>query len=215
WSRRYPDNDTGRIELRTDPILLQIEDKNYLIDSGIGVNKFTDKQRRNFGILEQSFVTESLHELGLRTKDIDGILMTHLHYDHANGLTMKQDDGSYSATYPGVPIFTSVVEWEEMRHPNVRSKNNYWKENWEPIVDQVHTFIDEIYINEYIKMVHTGGHSDGHSIIVFEDGNDCFIHMGDIMPTHGHQDSLWVMAFDDYPMTSIYQKEKWMEYGYE
>src|SRR5699024_41754 len=75
--------------------------------------------------------------------------------------------------------------------------------------------IDEIQINDYVKMIHTGGHSNGHSIIVFEDGDDCFIHMADIMPTHGHQNSLWVMAFDDYPMTSIYQKEKWMDYGYE
>src|SRR5690625_1113608 len=87
--------------------------------------------------------------------------------------------------------------------------------NWEQIVDQVEPFEGEIQITDELKMIHTGGHSDGHSILIFEDGEDCFIHMADIMATHGHQNVLWVMAYDDYPMTSIFAKEKWMEYGYE
>jgi len=39
--------------------------------------------------------------------------------------------------------------------------------------------------------------------------------MADIMATHGHQNKLWAMAYDDYPVTSVHQKEKWMNYGYE
>lgn len=215
WTRKYPVNEYNQIELRTDPILIQIEEYNYLIDSGAGVNKFTNKQIRNFGIKEQSSVTESLAKLGLTFADIDAILMTHLHYDHANGLTSKIAEETYESAFPNVPIYTSKVEWNEMRHPNIRSINTYWKMNWKPVVDQIHTFVDEIQINDYLKMVHTGGHSDGHSIIVFEDGEECFIHMADLMATHAHQNKLWVMAYDDYPMTSIYQKEKWMAYGYE
>ncbi len=215
WSRRYPPNELNQVELRTDPLLLQIDGKNYLIDTGVGNNKFTKKQIRNFGIKEESNLSASLREVGLTEKDIDAILMTHLHYDHANGLTKKLDDGTYAPTFPGVPIYTSAVEWEEMRNPNIRSRNTYWKMNWEAITDQVHTFDDEIQINDFIKMVHTGGHSDGHSIIIFEDGDDCFIHMADIMATHAHQNVLWVMAYDDYPMTSIKAKQRWMAYGYE
>ena len=87
--------------------------------------------------------------------------------------------------------------------------------NWEPIVDQVKTFKEELVIDDYVKMIHTGGHSDGHSIIVFEDGNDCFIHLAGLFPTHAHQNVLWVMAYDDYPMTSIFEKEKWFQIGFE
>mgnify|MGYP001309527937 FL=1 len=214
WSRRYPVNEKNQIELRTDPILLQLDGKNYLIDAGMGNGKLTEKQMRNFGVLEESSIEQSLAELGLTTADIDYILMTHMHFDHACGLT-KVDGDTYTSIFPNTPIITSAVEWDEMRNPNIRSRNTYWKMNWEPIQDQVETFEGEIQLTENLRMIHTGGHSDGHSILVFEDGEDCFIHMADIMATHGHQNVLWVMAYDDYPMDSIFAKEKWMKYGYE
>lgn len=214
WSRKYPVNDKNQIELRTDPILLQLDGKNYLIDTGMGNGKLTEKQMRNFGVQEESYIEDSLAELHLTVEDIDCILMTHLHFDHACGLTKKVGD-SYVSKFPDIPIITSRVEWEEMKNPNIRSQNTYWPMNWEAIEHQVKPFDEEIHITNELKMIHTGGHSDGHSILVFEDEGDCFIHMADIMATHGHQHKLWVMAYDDYPMTSIFAKENWMKFGYE
>lgn len=215
WSRKYPHNDeTNLIELRTDPILLQLDGKNFLIDTGMGNNKLTNKQIRNFGVLEESFINESLAELGLDVSNINKILMTHLHFDHASGLTKKVGN-TYESVFQDTPIYTSAIEWDEMRNPNIRSVNTYWKMNWESIQDQVQPFNKEIELAEGLKLIHTGGHSAGHSIIVFEDGEDCFIHMADIMPTHGHQNKLWALAYDDYPVTSVHQKEKWMAYGYK
>lgn len=214
WTRHYPHDENFRIELRSDPILLQLDGKNFLIDSGLGNNKLTEKQKHNFGVLEESFVEEQLKTLGLGVQDIDAILMTHMHYDHAGGLT-KEVEEEFISVFPKVPIYTSAVEWDEMRNPNIRSINTYWKMNWEPIQDQVQTFDDELIVTENLRMIHTSGHSDGHSIIIYEDGDDCFIHMADLMATHGHQHKLWVMAYDDYPIASVHAKEKWMAYGYE
>lgn len=214
WSRRYPVNEKNQIELRTDPILLQLDGKNYLIDTGMGNGKLSEKQLRNFGVLEESAIESSLEQLDLTIADIDCILMTHLHFDHACGLTKKEND-TYVPTFPGVPIIASDIEWEEMRKPNIRSVNTYWPMNWEAVEDLVQPFTGEIQITEELKMIHTGGHSDGHAIIVYDDGENCFIHMADIMATHGHQNHLWVMAYDDYPMTSVFAKEKWMAFGYE
>ena len=104
----------------------------------------------------------------------------------------------------------SAVEWNEVRHPNIRSKNTYWKENWESIQHQVTTFVDEIEVLPGINMIHTGGHSAGHSIIKLIQHDEVLIHMADIMPTHAHQNPLWVLAYDDYPMDSVYAKEKIM-----
>ena len=44
------------------------------------------------------------------------------------------------ASFSKCKIYVSETEWNEMRNPNIRSRNTYWKENWEPIVDQVVTF---------------------------------------------------------------------------
>src|SRR5699024_496080 len=214
WSKKYPQNEKNQVELRTDPILLQIDEKNFIIDAGIGNDKLTSKQLRNFGVMEESSIEHSLKELGLSITDIDGVLMTHLHFDHACGLTKKVDN-TYHSVFKDIPIYTSEIERYEMRNPNIRSVNTYWKMNWEPIQDQVKTFNKELELLDGLKMIHTGGHSDGHSIIIFEDGEETFIHMADIMPTHAHQNKLWALAYDDYPVTSVHQKEKWMEFGYQ
>lgn len=214
WSKRYPTNEKNQIELPTHPILVQFEGHNILIDSGLGDGKLTERQLRNLGVSEQSRVEEDLAELGLTPEDIDTVLMTHLHGDHAAGLTKWQGEELVS-TFPNAKIHVSAVEWNEMQHPNIRSRNTYWKENWEPIVEQVETFESEKTLFDAITLIHTGGHSDGHSVIKMTSGNETILHMADIMPTHAHQNPLWVLAFDDYPMDSIYAKEKLMKEALE
>ncbi|MFD1851086.1 YtnP family quorum-quenching lactonase [Oceanobacillus bengalensis] len=215
WGKKYPHNEKNQIELRTDPILLQVDGKNLLIESGIGKDKFTDKQIRNFGVREESFLEETLAELDLTVDDIDALLMTHLHFDHASGLTKKIAEEVYEPVFKNATIYTTAIEWNEMRNPNIRSVNTYWESNWQPVEEQVETFAEEIEIVKGLKMVYTGGHSDGHAIIIFEEADDCFIHMADLMPTHAHQNKLWALAYDDYPVTSVHEKESWMDYGYK
>lgn len=212
WSRKYGVNEQNLIELRTDPILVQIGGRNMLIDAGIGVDKMNDKQKRNYGVTAESQIELSLNELGLTTQDIDTLLMTHLHFDHACGLTKWQDDQLIPA-FESADIYTSAIEWNEMRHPNIRSRHTYWEQNWRPIAHRVKTFERELEVVPGVNMIHTGGHSAGHSIITIEQNGELLIHMADIMPTHAHRNVLWVLAFDDYPMTSIEQKQHWMDIG--
>lgn len=213
WSRKYPCNEKNQIELPTDPILIQMDGKNILVESGIGKGKLTEKQLRNYGVTKESEIEVSLENLGLNPEMIDYVLMTHLHFDHACGLT-KVVDGEYISTFPNAKIITSKIEWDEMRNPNIRSKNTYWKENWEAVESQVSTFEEKWNLGS-ITMYHTGGHSNGHSVLVIEDGGEIAVHMADLMATHAHQNILWVMAYDDYPMDSIAAKQKWLPFALE
>ncbi|MED3622781.1 YtnP family quorum-quenching lactonase [Neobacillus thermocopriae] len=213
WSKKYPANEKNQIELPTDPILVQTGNKNILIEAGLGKGKLSEKQLRNFGVTAESNIEGSLQELGLTTNDIDYVLMTHMHNDHAGGLT-KIVNGTFQTTFPNAKIVTSSIEWEEMRNPNIRSKATYFRENWEAVESQVTPF-EQSWSFGPIQMIHTGGHSNGHSIIIIEDGGEMAIHFGDLMGTHAHQNVLWVMAYDDYPMDSIRAKQKWLPYALE
>ncbi|WP_373471284.1 YtnP family quorum-quenching lactonase [Carnobacterium alterfunditum] len=214
WSRKYPVNDKNQIELPTDAILIQYQNKNYLIDAGVGQGKLSDKQKRNYGVAEETKMQESLAELGLSVEDIDAVLMTHLHFDHAGGLTHFENKKLVS-TFPNADIYVNKIEWDEMRSPNIRSKSTYWKENWEPIQDQFITYQGSLEVVPGIDMIHTGGHSEGHAVIKLTQAKETLLHMADIMPTHAHQNPLWVLAYDDYPMTSVFSKERWMKEAYE
>lgn len=81
WIRKYEVNNKNQIPLPTHPILVQTDDKNVIIDTGIGFGKLTDKERRNFGAEYESHINEDLEALDMTTKDIDYVLMTHMHFD--------------------------------------------------------------------------------------------------------------------------------------
>src|SRR5690625_4022189 len=147
------------MEIMTKHILMKINNKNILIDAGLGNDKFNEKQTRNFGIREESRIEESLEEIDLTINDIDIILMTHLHYDHANGLTKKIGD-NYRSIYKDIPIYVSQIEWDEMRNQNLTSASTYRDMNSQQFVEQVKTFTDECEILRQVKMYISGRYID-------------------------------------------------------
>lgn len=213
WSRYYPTNEQGLIHDLTDPILISYQGKHYLIDTSLGTEKLSDKLRRNLGVISENRVLESLDQLGLSPEDIDVVLMTHMHNDHAGGLT-RLVDGELVPTFPNAAIYINDIEWEEVRYPNPRTRATYLPENWQAIQDQVQTFGSELKLVDGIEMHHTGGHSRGHSIILLKQDGETLIHMADTLLTHAHFNPLWVAAVDDYPMDSIKAKEKWIKQAY-
>lgn len=219
WSKKYSANEQNLIEMRADPILIQTGEYNILIDSGMGIEKLNEKQKRIYGVTDPSKLLQSLARLGVDRRGIDYVLLTHMHFDHACGLTMREaqaeqvepQQDSWLPTFPNAKHIVSDVEWKEVQKPNIRSKHTYWRENWEAIAGLVQPFDKEIEVCSGIKMFHTGGHSAGHAIISIQSEGEQAIHMGDLLPTAAHQNPLWVPAYDDYPMDSIYAKQKWLE----
>lgn len=213
WSKKYPVNENNQIELRSDPILIQGHGKNILLEAGLGNGRFNEKQMKNLGITEESFVEEDLKSLGLQPEDIDDVLMTHMHFDHCAGLVKWEDEQEVPA-FSEASVHISRKEWEELTNPNIRSKSTYWKQNWKPIEHQVKLFDTELELLPGLKLQWTGGHSAGISLLTIEQEDNMLIHMADNMGTHAHQNVLWVMAYDDYPMDSISVKQKYMDIGY-
>ncbi|NWK85465.1 MBL fold metallo-hydrolase [Staphylococcus sp. GSSP0090] len=208
WTKKYEVNEKNQIPLPTHPILIQSEEYNIIIDTGIGSGKLTDKERKNFGAHYESYINEDLKSLDLTTADIDYVLMTHLHFDHAAGLT----DNEGNAIFNKAIHVIQQDEWHEFQSPNIRSKSTYWSKNNGDFKKQLLLFEKEIEIIPGINMMHTGGHSYGHAIITIESQNEKAVHMGDIFPTTAHRNPLWVTAYDDYPMQSIREKERLVPY---
>src|SRR3954471_24516639 len=71
WSKKYPHNEKNQIELPTDPMLVQMGGKNFLVEIGIGKGKLTEKQLRNYGVTRESELDESLGKLEITAEEID------------------------------------------------------------------------------------------------------------------------------------------------
>ena len=62
-------------------------------------NKLTDKQRKIFRVREDWDIISSLDALGIKKEDISYVILTHLDFDHAGGITMQEED-RLSLTFP-------------------------------------------------------------------------------------------------------------------
>ncbi|KIX90108.1 hypothetical protein TP70_09490 [Staphylococcus microti] len=204
WAKKYPYNDNNQVPLTTHPILIRTGDCHIVVDAGIGNDRLTDKQKRNYGVGQEAQIEKSLAQFGLTPADIDIVLMTHMHFDHATGLV----DNEGHATYPNARHYIQQDEWHEFVSPNIRSKATYWPANRGDY--EARTVLFEQTCTPYpgITMTHTGGHSFGHAVIEIESDGEKAVHMADIFPTAAHVNPLWVSAYDDYPMQSIRAKER-------
>jgi glyoxylase-like metal-dependent hydrolase (beta-lactamase superfamily II) len=60
-----------------------------------------------------------------------------------------------------------------------------------------------------------GGHNRGHQIVRIESQGRVALHLADLLRTHAHFNPPWVMAYDNFPLEAITQKETWEIRGIE
>jgi glyoxylase-like metal-dependent hydrolase (beta-lactamase superfamily II) len=213
WLKKYPANSENYISLNAWPILVRTPRSLVLIEAGLG-NKLTDKQKMIFRVQEDWSVLAELELLGIDRQDIEHVVLTHFDFDHAGGVVMK-DGGGLALSFPKAKHILQKKEWEDVLNPNIRTINTYWPVNNEllrgsPNLELVE---GEIEVVPGVRVIHTGGHNGGHQIVRLESQGTVAFHLGDLLPTHAHANPLWIMAYDNYPMIAIAQKEKWIKAG--
>lgn len=208
WKKRYPSDEDNAIPMTCYPILIKTPHTLILIETGLG-NKLNDKQRKIFKVSEEWQIIDDLSGIGVKREDIDFVIVTHFDFDHSGGIILQHDDGRRELTFPKAHHMIQKSEWEDVLDPNSRSVNTYWPDNYELLRNGSHIELinGEKEIARGIRVIHAGGHTKGFQIVEIESGNETAIHLGDLLPTHLHFNPLWIMAYDNYPLESIKQKE--------
>ena len=87
WERWTEVDNSGRIPLACRCLLVEYNDIKILCETGIGAF-FEPKMATRFGVqnYEQNELLVSLEQLGHKAEDIDFVILSHLHFDHAGGL---------------------------------------------------------------------------------------------------------------------------------
>lgn len=210
WSKLYPCDEHNSIPMQAFPLLIVTPEYRVLVDTGLG-GKLTDKQRRNFRVEEVWALDEDLAVRGLTTDDIDIVILTHMDWDHASGGTRVVGD-DIVPTFRRARYVVQRDEWEAALNPDSRTRHGYWPENWAPLRDAGRADIvdGDAEIVPGVRVHKTGGHTHGHQIVRVESGGETMLHMADLLPTHAHMNPLWVMGYDNFPLTSVAQKERWL-----
>ncbi len=123
WTR--PDKD-NRIHLATRTLLVQTDDeKNFLFEVGVGAF-FEPKLKDRFGVEEEEhMLLKNLSKIGVDETDIDGVILSHLHFDHAGGLLPEYGDNVPMLHFPNANYYLPEKHWEYAQNPHPRERTSF------------------------------------------------------------------------------------------
>lgn len=210
WSRVAPADDRNRIRLGIRPLLVRGA-QTLLIDAGIG-DKLDAKSANIFAVDRSVTLDRSLAAAGLTAADIDIVLATHLHFDHAGGFTVRGADGLVRPRFPNASYVIRRGEWEDAQHPHERNRASYAADDFAPIATsgQLTLVDDDAEIMPGVRTVRTGGHTAHHQFVRIESGGQTAVFMADLIPTTAHVPLAWIMGYDLYPMETLAFKRSFL-----
>jgi len=209
WSKKVEVDNNNCIAIDNSAMLLLTPTAKILIDSGTG-NKMTAKQKEHFHLQKPWQILEDIKRLELTVDDIDFVIPSHADFDHAGGLTCRDDAGNPVPTFPKAEHIFQEKEWNVVKNPDRRSATSYWPENFKGLKEGKNLKIinGDLQLTPEVKIFLTGGHTIGHQGIEINSQGESAVYLGDILPSRNHLHPLWVSAYDDYPMEVIATKER-------
>ncbi len=165
WEKWAAPDELNRIELACRALLASpLEGKTVLFETGIGAF-FDPRMRERYGVQEsQHVLIDSLREAGFEHEDIDVVVLSHLHFDHAGGLLAAWSEGREpELLFPNATYVVGAQHWQRALQPHPRDRASFIPEL--PALLQASGRL-EVVDGEYSKAL---GHSvrfsysDGHT----------------------------------------------------
>lgn len=127
WAKWMPPDAHNRIPLACRALLASpLAGKTVLFETGIGAF-FEPKLRERYGVQEDRHVLlESLRAAGFEHTDIDVVVLSHLHFDHAGGLLAAWEEGrAPELLFPNARFLLGAEQWRRARNPHPRDRASY------------------------------------------------------------------------------------------
>lgn len=212
WERCCPADDKNRVQLALTPLLIRAHGKHILVDTGIG-DKWDGKARDIYAIERTTPLAGSLKALGLRPDDIDLVVNTHLHFDHAGGNTVRAEDGALAPAFPRATYLVQRGEYEDAVLANERTRASYQTDNLVPIAQRHRwEFLDgDTEILPGVSVVVTHGHTACHQAVKIESDGHVAFYLGDLIPTAAHLPLPYIMGYDLHPLKTLEAKRRVLE----
>ena len=210
WEKKSPPDERNRIHMRANSLLVRAHSKTIVIETGNGT-KWDAKNRGIYAIQDGDPLIDSLARLGVQPRDVDLVINTHLHFDHAGGNTRLEHDRAV----PTFPRARYVVQRGELAHaatPTERDRASYFPENFQPITEAgLWDLVEgDQPILPGISVARIPGHNADIQAVLLTGGGKTLAFVADLLPTRHHIPLPWIMAYDLYPMQSLETKRAWI-----
>ena len=215
WEKKIPADDKNRIPMGTNCLLLRDGQRTVLVDCGMG-DKWADKQKDQFRV--ETTLASTLPAAGCSFDDVTDVVLTHLHFDHAGGLTRLDDtrgQGALAMSFPNARVHVGRRNWEWAQHPNDRDRGSYRDDSWRPLLtserDRLVLVDDDnrfARLFDDVDAIFCEGHTTGQMLPLVGRADRRALYGADMVPTRAHVRMPWIMGYDLRPLDMLDEKRR-------
>jgi glyoxylase-like metal-dependent hydrolase (beta-lactamase superfamily II) len=223
WNKLNPADNNNLCSWAMRCLLIEDGNKLILVDNGIG-NKQDAKFFSHYYLHGEATLEKSLQQYGFNKEDITDVLLTHLHFDHCGGSIERVGDKLLPA-FKNATYWSNRQHWQWATQPNAREKASFLKENILPIQESGQLQFIEAPLTPFteqgnlhsvtwlpniaIRFVH--GHTNAMMLPQIQYNNKTIVYMADLLPSTAHLPLPYVMAYDMFPLTTLTEKESFLQ----
>jgi glyoxylase-like metal-dependent hydrolase (beta-lactamase superfamily II) len=215
WQKTNLADEANRVRLATRNLLLESDSRKILIDTGMG-NKWDDKSKNIYAVDEKLSMDSALSDKGLNAEDITDVILTHLHFDHTGGSTVKVN-GKLQPAFSNAKYFVQKQNYEWAVNPSDRDIGSYIKDNFLPLMEEgvLHLIEGDMSFDDEIEFCIINGHTFGQQMVKISDGNNTLLYCADLIPFYSHIPLHYIMGYDLQPLVTLEEKKKYLKISLE
>ena len=216
WQKWYPPDEQSRIHLACRSMLVEIDNKKVLLETGIG-SFFEPKLKKRFGVVEdEHMLIKNLQDLGISHAEIDYVILSHLHFDHAGGLLASYLEGKApELLFPNAQFVVGQKALARAKAPHKRDRASFIRElpnllensGRLIVVEEQKTSHKDVFPDQ-IEFVYSDGHTPGQMHTLVRGSSQSLFFAGDLIPGKAWVHLPITMGYDRYPEKVIDEKER-------
>lgn len=203
----------GSLLVEVQPFAVVTTEDILVIDTGLGFARD--------GVLQ---IHQNLRNAGIDPDSVTKVLMSHLHKDHAGGITERSEtlgDSPAESSRGGTPRqlsfpnATYYVQRKELDYAFEKGPASYIPEELERLRDNPRVMLldGDGVIESYIKYGVTGAHCPWHQVFWIVDGGETVFFGGDVAPQLQQMKSRFVAKYDYDGKKAMELRQEWWERG--
>lgn len=202
----------GRLLLGLNQLLLRVAGKLILVDTGLGL-KWSPREVGLLGYQRPRRLLTELSLIGVKPRDVDIVVFSHLHYDHSGGATCREAGGAIAPSFTNAVYCVQLQELQIASDPPLGSVDDYRREDFQPLQQAglLRPVEGEFEVAPGVTLHPAPGHTGGHQVVVARLGSQVVFYSGDLFSTLSHANLQVTMVYDDDRETLLEQRRRWLD----